>query len=116
MLEGTKRAISVVMGSFCCCGVRREKFGSPVAVPEHSRAHGKGEPNVLRLPFGCEVIFVPQDTKSLSQGKWEGSGEGGVLAGYGLQGRRITLHSATDWPRRPTRSSGLHVFHLTNDF
>ena len=32
----------------------------------YARAHGKGEPKVSRLPFGCEVIFVPQDTpKSL---------------------------------------------------
>ena len=50
----------------------------------YARAHGKGEPKVLRLPFGCEVIFVPQDTKKLIHGKWEGSGEIGVIAGYGL--------------------------------
>ena len=50
----------------------------------YARAHGKGEPNVLRIPFGCEVIFVPQDTKKLTHGKWEGTGEVGVIAGYGL--------------------------------
>ena len=50
----------------------------------YARAHGNGEPKVLRLPFGCEVIFVPQDTKGLTHGKWEGSGEVGVIAGYGL--------------------------------
>ena len=50
----------------------------------YARAHGKGEPKVSRLPFGCEVIFAPQDTKKLAHGKWEGSGEVGVIAGYGL--------------------------------
>ena len=30
------------------------------------------------------MIFVPQDTKELTHGKWEGSGEVGVIAGYGL--------------------------------
>ena len=50
----------------------------------YARAHGKGEPKVSRLPFGCGVIFVPQDTKKLTHGKWEGSGEVGVIAGYGL--------------------------------
>ena len=50
----------------------------------YARAHGKGEPKVSRLPFGCEVIFVPRDTKKLTHGKWEGSGEVGVIAGYGL--------------------------------
>ena len=50
----------------------------------YARAHGKGEPKVSRFPFGCEVIFVLQDTKKLGHGKWEGSGEVGVIAGYGL--------------------------------
>ena len=50
----------------------------------YARAHGKGEPKVSRLPFRCEVIFGPQDTKKLTHGKWEGSGEVGVIAGYGL--------------------------------
>ena len=49
----------------------------------YARAHGKGEPKVFRFPFGCEVVFVPQDTKELTHGKWEGSGEVGVIAGYG---------------------------------
>ena len=43
----------------------------------YARAHGKGEPKVCRLPVGCEIIFVPQDTKKLAHGKWEGSGEVG---------------------------------------
>ena len=34
--------------------------------------------------FGCEVAYMLQDTKGLSHGKWEGTGEAGVLAGYGL--------------------------------
>ena len=50
----------------------------------YARAHGKCEPKVSRLPFGCEVAFVPQDTKELTHGTWEGSGEVGVIAGYGL--------------------------------
>ena len=50
----------------------------------YARAHGKGEPKVSRLPFGCEVIFVPQDAKKLIHGKWEGSGEVGAVTGYGL--------------------------------
>ena len=50
----------------------------------YNRAHGKGEPKVLRSPCGCEVIFMPQDTKGLSHGNSEGTGEVGVLAGYGL--------------------------------
>ena len=37
-----------------------------------------------RLLFGCEVIFVPQDTEKLTHRKWEGSGEVGVVAGYGM--------------------------------
>ena len=56
----------------------------------YARAHGNGEPKVLRLPFGCEVTFVPQDIKKLTHGKWEGSGETGVIAGY-------SLNAGYDW-------------------
>jgi hypothetical protein len=48
------------------------------------RAHGE-ETNVLRLPFGCEVIFLPSPTKGLPHSKWEGVGEVGVIAGYHMK-------------------------------
>ena len=38
----------------------------------YARAHGKGEPKVFRFPFGCEVIFVPQDTKKLTMENGKG--------------------------------------------
>ena len=46
------------------------------------RAHGEGETEALRLPFGCEVIFLPSSTKGHTHGRWEGTGEVGVIAGY----------------------------------
>ena len=53
------------------------KDGSP-----YHRAHGNGEVGALRLPFGCAVYFHPADTKGFPKGKFEGSGEAGVIAGY----------------------------------
>ena len=52
--------------------------GSPYRV-----AHGGEEPNVKRLPFGCEVIFIPSSTKLQDlPTKWEGVALTGVIAGY----------------------------------
>ena len=45
----------------------------------YNRAHQKGEPR--GESNGCEVVFAP---RGLSHGRWEGTGEAGVLAGYGL--------------------------------
>ena len=50
----------------------------------YHRAHGKGETTALRIPFGCVVYFIPADTKGFPKGKFEGSGEAGVIAGYNL--------------------------------
>ena len=50
----------------------------------YHRAHGKGETTALRIPFGCAVYFIPADTKSFPKGKFEGSGEAGVIAGYNM--------------------------------
>ena len=55
------------------------KDGSP-----YNRAHGKGEVDALRLPFGCAFYFTPADTKGFPKGKFEGSGEAGVIAGYNM--------------------------------
>ena len=48
----------------------------------YHRAHGKGETTALCIPFGCAVYFIPADTKGFPKGKFEGSGEAGVIAGY----------------------------------
>ena len=53
--------------------------GSP-----YNHAHGQGEVNALRIPFGCAVYFYPADTKGFAKGKFEGSGEAGVIAGYNM--------------------------------
>ena len=50
----------------------------------YHRAHGKGETTALRIPFGCAVYFIPADTKGFPKGKFEGSGEAGVIAGYNM--------------------------------
>ena len=50
----------------------------------YHRAHGKGETAALRIPFGCAVYFIPADTKVFPKGKFEGSGEAGVIAGYNM--------------------------------
>ena len=50
----------------------------------YHRAHGKGETIAIRIPFGCAVYFIPADTKGLPKGKFEGSGEAGVIAGYNM--------------------------------
>ena len=47
----------------------------------YHRAHGKGETTALRIPFGCAVYFIPADCKGFPKGKFEGSGEAGVIAG-----------------------------------
>ena len=54
--------------------------GSP-----YNKAHGGGELKVTRLPFGCEVIFLPTRTKGQPHEKWGGTGEVGVLAGYHME-------------------------------
>ena len=52
--------------------------GSPYRV-----AHDSDEPNVKRLPFGCEVVFIPSSTKTRdAPTKWEGVAIPGVIAGY----------------------------------
>ena len=48
----------------------------------YHRARGKGETTALRMPFGCAVYFIPADTKGFPKGKFEGSGEARVIAGY----------------------------------
>ena len=50
----------------------------------YHRAHGKGETTALRIPFGCAVYFIPADTKGFPKGKFEGSGEADVIAGYNM--------------------------------
>ena len=50
----------------------------------YHRAHGKGETTALRIPFGCAVYFIPADAKGFPKGKFEGSGEAGVIAGYNM--------------------------------
>ena len=60
------------------------KDGSP-----YHRAHGKGETTALRIPFGCAVYFIPADTKGFPKGKFEGSGEAGVIAGYNVSWLRV---------------------------
>ena len=50
----------------------------------YHRARGKGETNALRIPFGCAVYLIPPDTKGFPKGKFEGSGEAGVIAGYNV--------------------------------
>ena len=47
----------------------------------YHRAHGKGETTALRIPFGFAVYFIPADAKGFPKGKFEGSGEAGVIAG-----------------------------------
>ena len=55
--------------------------GSPYRV-----AHGGDELKVMRLPFGCEVIFIPSKTKVRdTPKKWEGSGIPGIIAGYRMK-------------------------------
>ena len=49
-------------------------------------AHEIDEPKVKRLPFGCEVIFIPAKTKVRdTPGKWEAVGIPGVIAGYRMK-------------------------------
>ena len=50
----------------------------------YHRAHGQGEAVALRIPFGCAIYFIPADTEGFPKGKFEGSGEAGVIAGYNM--------------------------------
>ena len=50
----------------------------------YHRAHGKGEVDALRIPFGCAVCFILAGTKGFPKGKFEGSGVAGVIAGYNM--------------------------------